>query len=381
MKISSFESKTNMVQRLNLLASTETPNIKESFSHEKFNHSQIKASTATPAYFHPSFCGGKSLKVSTKVKKAIKTNLENKEKFNESFKQALDALKKEGKLIAKGHENEVYKINDKYVLKIIANSDGPFYSPTVNDNSKLKGLKVWDGQVLAEIGPAKILRNADPKGDAMQCGAPSFRSSIDIGNIKSKKYGEFLDEYYTGVKEYYNEKYLPKMTALPQSAFDNVAKDLKTLNSLKDEKYYSIMSQDPANFLIVGDKIKIVGQVKKTYGKNVNCVTQMLNPFLCKYHGDGDSRFKPLFDEKLVPMRKEIFKKCIIASEKAQLPLELDYFDTNVLNESAKLAGFESTETEKSGERIKNKLIEYRNEIPNLSQRIKKVEEYLSTEK
>jgi len=367
-----------------------------------FDHKDIlpKVQTnATPAYFHPSFIlGNKTAKLSSFIDHVIANPQDEKyikKKFTVKIREALASIIKDEKnLIGQGHIDKVYRIDDKYAVKIssvrfkkidefsfrIPNGNADNYnSVKINNDKKFDDLQTWYGKPLVEIGSAKIIKNAGDLSTSVPYGAPVKKSLMGMSEEK-------LIEYYGDVRALYKETMLPQLAAMPQKAFDALAKDFKILNAVKDEPYsYSFMSQDPGNFLLLENEIKIVGKIAKTYIPITNNLTSMLEPFLCKYHSGGHAQYKPVFDDELINVRKEILKKCIIACEKEELPLELDSKkhdmrivcnsknrDMRILNNALNLSGYTTT-AEKLFENLKG----FRKNFPSMERRLDIISRHL----
>ena len=250
-----------------------------------------------------------------------------------------------------GYFSKVYKLDDKYVFKIGHHEDISLNNFKLVDNSVFKNLKTWDGAILAETGHIKFLKNANPAGKAIPVGVPS--EITDINEIK----------------KIYKEKYLLKCVNLPQKAFDDIALDFKTLNSIPNPdsngRPFLFDTINPNNFLLSDDSIRIVDDFMLD-GKTNN-LSSMLNVMLCKYNLDKYVEF----DKELVEPRIKILLKCILAAEKAQLPIST--VDEDIVEHAFKNAGldirwpvFEQT------------INQLRQSVPDIEQRIKLLEEYFN---
>ena len=258
--------------------------------------------------------------------------------------------------IGAGKTGKIYRIDNKYVFKKFKfefeeKKANNFELDTNSVNEKIPN---WCGGPVASSNNILILKNADPKGIAVPVGVP-----FEIVNDAQAEH-------------YYKNIYLQKCANMPQHAFDNLANDFKTLNSsFKRDTYYRYFdTYNPNNFLLVGDEIKIVDDICETEFDNPNNLTSMLKVFLLRYSVDIEASF----EKALVPQRRKILEKCIIANEKAELPIDYFYHENCILEESLNLVDIKSTH-----ESLLAKIREFRNNIPDKNQRIDAVKEYLNT--
>ena len=125
--------------------------------------------------------------------------------------------------------------------------------------------------------------------------------------------------------------------------------------------HYRFDTNNANNFLKVGKKIKIVDDIDITPCENPNDIYAMLRVFIQK-GGDIDKK-------------KELFKKCILACEKYQLPMESahkylpKYVDEIFQNAGVKVSFDDFYKT----------INELRNSCPDEGSRMQKVKEYLKT--
>lgn len=313
----------------------------------------------TPAmYFHPSF--GINTPLEKEFNQLLNSALQNPKKVSEQILKKLEKIartlvetKDANDHINEGRDSIVMRLTDEYVAKIPrGNSLLPNERFWLMENPLNKQLKTWYGGTVAKLGDIEILKNADPKRIAQPIGAP----------YKSPDF-EF-------VKTYYKEKCVPKLVAMPQEAFDEIAMDFKILNDMKTLDSYSYMfdTMNPNNFLLVGDKIKITDDIDEVSSKNPNDLSEMLSVFLLKNHYSGHC--EP--DNSLVEARKNILKKCVLASEKAELPINYTDYSARDINKAAALIGKPS-----QGKAIADNLKFFRNTIPDMTKRLNSVEEYL----
>jgi len=206
---------------------------------------------------------------------------------------------------------------------------------------------------LAEGHDVQFLRNANPDKKAMTIGLPCDTSSLTEAN-----------------KKLYDEVYLPKCAKMPQKAFDNLAFNFKAMNNVKSKKpAYSFYfdERNPNNFLMTNDAFKIMDEVELLRGQDMNNLSSMLNVLVHKY----DLQHYTAFDKALIEPRREILKKCLLANEKAKIPIP--DIGNSVINESFKNSGLGY-----QWRLTANKINELRETVPNTEERVKRLEEYLN---
>ena len=153
---------------------------------------------------------------------------------------------------------------------------------------------------------------------------------------------------------------LKEFATLPQTAFDNLAKDFQKLNNIKETNlFYRFDTNNPNNFIKVGNSIKIVDDIDWVPTEEPNDLFNLLRIFI---HKEGNSEFK-----------KEIFKKCILASEKTNLPMEAAHkYLKRFMDEICQFAN-----TKKSFNEIFETLTNLRKNIPDTTSRLKQVEKFI----
>ena len=82
--------------------------------------------------------------------------------------------------------------------------------------------------------------------------------------------------------------------------------------------YYTPDIINPNNILISDNQFRIVDKLDKTKQKEPNTLFTMLEPLLLRLSPESYANYK----ESLVEPRYNIYKKCLIAATKANLPLE-----------------------------------------------------------
>lgn len=334
---------------------------RDNFASPNYSKSSVQNS---PAYFHPSFCATNS-KNSKSPKRQLGdfidfaiANINNPTALYEKSEQTdFDGLIKSCAIhknfLGSGAHADVYRLNSKYVLKVHGNeNDNAGYGVQVLKNPLFDGLKLWCGGALVKIDNVWVLKNANPDGKAIPVGIP-YHLNVNVESINT-----------------YNEIYLPKCAALPQKAFDALAADFKTLNKVKDPNYsdkrsYSFDYMNPNNFLITNDSIKIVDEVEPKEGHDFNNLGSMVNVFLNKY--TLIDRVKP--DPTLFEPRREILKKCLLATERSRLLLPPD--DVGKVERSFELAGMEN-----KWYFVNRKINELRVTVQNTDERVNLLGEY-----
>lgn len=322
----------------------------------------------SPAYFHPSFSG-----INPKHAKEFSQLLDNmiahpqKIQDNHYLKASTllekiveSAQKDKNIIINTGGSGNVYKIDDKYVIKIrnyfMGFEDSLDYNLKINENSNPMGLKSWFGDIVAKSEGITIMRNADPEGIQIPVGAPFKGTSLTIM------------DYYK------NNKCISKLAELPQKSFDEFAQDLKILNenlNTNAKTVYKFDYENPNNFLIVGDKIRAVDDLDH-YVNSINSLDDMLIAFIHKINAHNIASF----DEDLVLDRQNVFKKCVLACEKNEIPIHeksaicakkrID----NILMYSKMNTNYND---------LVLKLEELRNKFPNMDERLKALSNFLDS--
>lgn len=227
--------------------------------------------------------------------------------------------------IGEGAFGTVYRINDDYVLKVdyscSMNKDGKF---KYNKDKKFNDLPYYYGGVLANCDNLLILRNADPRGDAVISGKPTWMGSKEA-------------------TEYLVNTSLPAFASLPQESYDNFANVLKLLNDKKvklheDTVIYSPDTFNPNNFMIVDNEIRFVDELTHIEDKK-NGLYTMIEPFLRESYVPEAS----VDSDEAIEYKREIFKKCVLASEGAELPLPSGIRDCNGMTNIMKRCSYSSS--------------------------------------
>ena len=231
----------------------------------------------------------------------------------------------------------VYRIDDYYVFKKYHNETPKIGSAKLNFDTRFDKLKTYLGKVLLRIGNIEIIRNA----------------TKDKRNILQM--AKFIDD---GPVAY--DKSLQEFSALPQKAFDNIAEDFKKLNNISfNSQFYRFDTNNPNNFVKVGKSIKIVDDIDITPCEQTNDIYALLRVFIQK--GGNEEK------------KKEIIKKCILACEKHELPLDSahKYMYTSMNNI------FKNAEVKVSYDDYYKFAKNLREKCPNKAFRLQQVKKYL----
>ena len=212
--------------------------------------------------------------------------------------------------IGSGSKNKVYDMG-KYVFRIPneTSEQSLNLSGRISKNSNLLNIDSYYGETLLQIGDIKILKNI---GKHTSCGVPySF-----IRNMTKEE-----------VYNYYFEKYFLKASQLPQSSFDKFAQDVKKI------KYPNTIDfQNPNNTAITKDnKIVLTDDLLK-YNKycGENSTAKLLRIFMLDA---GLNIYTPVF-EKYLNEARTLFKKIILAGEKAGLTFSGGYEDNLLISDA-----------------------------------------------
>ena len=299
----------------------------------------------------PAFCGYRS-KFTQELDKfiasaSLKKDTPAQKSLVEQFKTLLPDITKPENKMGEGNYGTVYRIDDEYALKLphrrTNTSDEEF---VLNPGTVVGKLKTYYGGFIAMIGDAKILKNARQSSNHLPAG---IKDGITDCWQKSS---------------YYRDKYLPRFAALPQSAFDNVAADFKTLS--RENKSFDTIN--PNNFLADGDELKIIDDLENPNDKFFNTLAGMVKVFLTSF----DRNTPAEFDVLSVGSRRILLKKIILAGEKYELDFGSSMPEVKELNEALRLSDIQEPWSE-----IRRNLINIRRRCPDITERLKKVEEYL----
>ncbi len=268
---------------------------------------------------NPTFTGYKS-SFSKKLEKTLSTPKMSREKADALLKNFADMYDKkvcQDSKIGAGFYGSVYKIDDCYVLKRGNEYLKPEFSRIKPiKKQKFSHLKHYFGEAVAKIynkvgEDMFILKNVYSKGKSIAVGIPNEFA-------KKNTHDECI--------KYYSENYLPKFAKLPQRSFDGIAKDFALLNKMcTKRKSYTFDYINPNNFVLCGKTLRIIDEINETDIRTSNCVTDMLEVFLNKM----DLDLEAIYDESLVPLRKELAKKLILAGARHKIPMCQSQTDLN----------------------------------------------------
>lgn len=233
-------------------------------------------------------------------------------KFHKVINELLPQIMTPENFINKGRESKVYKISDKYVAKVKrgydANSAIHFYNFTKLPDKRFNQLDIYYGEPVIRLGNTEILKNATPSKNFICCGT-SYRGAK----------AATIDE-----RAEYDKTFVPLCASIPQESYDKFANGLAELNKIHDLKmnlskvYYTPDIINPNNILISDNEFKIVDKLDKTKQREPNTLFTMLEPLLIRLSPESYVHYK----EELVEPRAKIYKKCLIAATKANLPIE-----------------------------------------------------------
>ncbi len=324
-------------------------------SSKSFSYGKIPANL-NPDYFHPSFKSASPQKIE-QLSNFLDTIIAGTEKFSKEslakmavlIKETVEAtLKSDIHIINWGKEGVVHRLNEKYVFKILNGEDCDMREFRVITHTGDENLKTWYGGAIVSSKNVSIMRNADPQGIQIPIGAP-------------------YDYYYTDARAYYkNNKCLSRVAKIPQKSFDEIAKDLKELDKGSFYGHNRKFDFDnPNNFLLIDDKIRVVDDLEYRENKP-NTINDMLTAFILKLNAITSAHF----DEKLIAERRNVFKKCVIACEKSELPL--NGMENDRINEVLHFTNFKTKEKD-----FVSSLCDIRKKFPNMDERINAVSAFL----
>lgn len=300
-------------------------------------------------FYCPSFCGYKSefsRKFEEYIARPIKSNVEE-QNLVDSFKTVVRENMTPDNEKGRGFQGIVYGIDDDYVFKV-DKSNGPRIGDNIQilTNNFLKDLKTYFGTVIAKIGDVEIMKNAFKSKEPIPAGLPNVRMTPQ------------------GYRDYYNNVYLKRFSDIPQTSYDRVAEDFKVLN--KAGKEFDTIN--PNNFTADGDDIKIIDKITDATEPRSNNLAKLFRVFTNSY----DASTAAEFDIGAVKNRKEVFRKLILASERAELPYGSSPKDRKELDLAMELCDYKEGFSE-----IQRTLMDYRRKYPDMEVRLQKVAEFL----
>ena len=312
------------------------------------NQSQIQQ-------IQPNFEGYYRSKLGRCVDEFVQTKEPSLELQKELMTKVRDFIEKNTnkKIIGKGHHGVVFRIDDKYVLKM--DLMGKYHQlieprkPVSKGFEKLKSY--YGGAVVSFNRYCKILKNVSCDNEFTEAGLPS----------------KFVKEHLTfNQSEYWNKEYLPKFSNLPQKSFNSLAKDFARLNMISDKnKFFAFDFVNPNNIVLVGkNTLRIVDSVNYSHAK-ANTVAGLLN-LLVNEMAVG---YKAPRTNETLELRCELIKKIFMAGEKYNLPLISMGSDREAFYYVCREFG--------DFNKILKDIVSIRKNNPNKDARIQKVREYL----
>ncbi len=293
---------------------------------------------ATPAQFSSEL---KSMISSTKKEPAAQKNLV------ETFKEILSQITKQENKVGSGEFGAVYKIDDEFVLKTALNKENNLGEFNLNDTSFSEKFKTYYGDFVAKIGDFKFLKNAAKTNDSLCAG-------VKEGIFDSAQ-----------KMNYYREVYLNRFSKMPQKAFDEVAQDFKTASEFRK----SFDTINPNNFLADGENIRILDDLQTPDDKFFNSFAGMVKVFLTSF----DRNTKAEYDVLAVGSRRNLLRKIILASEKNELRFGASSAEREEINHALNLCDIQTPWRE-----IQSDLCDMRRKYPDMSERLKKINEYMT---
>ena len=257
------------------------------------------------------------------------------------------------KIIGKGHHGIVYRIDDKYALKM--DTMGKYYqllAPKKPESKGFENLKsYYGGPVVFFNRYCKILKNVSSSNKSFEAGIPSRFSRKVLSESQ---------------QEYWNNEYLPRFASLPQKSFDLLARDFAKLNKLGNKQtFYSFDFVNPNNIVLVGkNTLRIVDSINNSI-PNANTVAGLLNLFV----NEMTVGHKAPRASETLKLRCELIKKIFMAGEKHSLPLISMGQDREAFYSVCKEFG--------DYKKIRKDLVTIRKSCSNKNERIQKVKEYL----
>lgn len=285
-----------------------------------------------PVYYMPSFKASKQQAFSNLFSKGLETELSKEELNNLSgyiYEIKNDAESKPDKyFMGSGAFGSVYKIDDDYVLKV-----EKYYYRKKNKKFNYKkrnpfnSVPFYYGGILATCDNLSVMKNADPKNESIVAGGPLWLEDRDR-------------------EDYILNKSLPAFANLPQTAYNNYAFVLRMLNDMNyqvkyDKKRKTPDVNNPNNFMIVEGKIRFVDDLATLHNDEKNNLYTICSSFL---HQNMNLENKEQNDDTL-ENKKEIFKKSVLAADKADLPFNLNnVYEIKKMGDILKICGYSTNE-------------------------------------
>lgn len=243
--------------------------------------------TINQSNYHPSFCAYYKSSFAKRLEKALATG-EDAQELSDEFVKVLGSRRNDkSKMGTSGTYGSVYRLDDYYVFKTYHIDRDLKTQPFKRVfDERFQGFKTYCGNVLARFGKIEIIANA---------------------TRDKRKFVELARASEQGVEAYASS--LREFASLPQKQFDMLAQDFSRLNEIYDgHRFYTFDTHNPNNLLKIGKSLKLVDEISITPCEKPNDIFAFLRAFI-QESGDIDTK-------------KAVFKKCILASEKSQLPME-----------------------------------------------------------
>lgn len=254
------------------------------------------------------------------------------------------------RLLGKGTLGKVFKIDSDYVLKL------PVWEVGLGDfklvSSKFSDLKTYYGDELVSFGQIKILKNVSSSGKHTPVGVP---------------YSFIREHSGKECTALYEKECFPRLSFLPQEAFDSLASDCAKLNNMQG---YMFDFKNPNNFVIVGDEIRVVDSICSTLSYQNNSITNIMRAFLWAEGVDREAVYSP----QLLEPRREILKKIVLAGMKYDLPITSGGSEY-VLEEVLEFLCRANVKADAFGQKLSILKTKY----PNIEKRLKHTQAYLDT--
>lgn len=285
----------------------------------------------------PAFGASYKSKFSRHLEHTLLTG-DGSERVVQEFDKILKTKKNISAKMGQGKYGEVFRIDDFYVFKSYFDQQPNPDKLKLPQSSPFKKLKTYFGSVVARIGNIEIIRNV----------TKNTKNFLQMPNVKK----EGVQAFNQALKEF---------AELPQQAFDNLAHDYDHLNKLRNGHiFYMFDTANPNNFIKVGKSIRVVDDIDWVPCEKPNTLYHFLKIFLQE---DGD-----------IALKKQLFKKCILAAEKYQLPMDTDYKYLKSHVEEL----FKNAHLNQTFEQYYQKMTEIRS-IPDKNTRMQLVTQYLET--
>lgn len=239
------------------------------------------------------------------VLKNGKPKWEQEKKLVNLLKEIMDKKINPHNLIGEGYYGKVYKLDSKYVLKVLKKEHVFANMLSWISHGKFENLKTYFGEHIAEFEDVFVLKNLSPQSVHIPVGVP-------------KKFTKMYSAQDCQV--YYKTVYLPLFANVPQKSYNAIAADCKELNKMRNGEYFLNFDYcNPNNFVLAGQSLKITDDIYNTSMENPNTAADLLEVFLDKMTGDDVA--PTLNDSNSLHYRREIMKKIVIAANKCNLPL------------------------------------------------------------